>query len=87
MAALALKNLSNSSLLEKAIEKAVMGDEYETVPENGLTHQDVFFREVSRVHRGLQELVNYCEDISHSDLDPVKVVDVINETNTIISVG
>ncbi|EFA05993.1 Nuclear pore complex protein Nup133-like Protein [Tribolium castaneum] len=82
IAAISLKTVAYNQVLEKAIEKATA--ESETKPENGLTYQDVFFREVSQVHRGIQEMVNYCEDKSHSNMDPAQIVDMIHDTNEII---
>ncbi|XP_044263471.1 nuclear pore complex protein Nup133 [Tribolium madens] len=82
VAAISLKTAANSHVLEKAIEKATT--ESETRPENGLTYQDVFFREISQVHKGVQEMVNYCEDMSHSNMNPTQIVDMIHEANDII---
>ncbi|KAJ8938499.1 hypothetical protein NQ318_005163 [Aromia moschata] len=81
-AAIVLKSLPNSLLLENAIEKAIEGSD--TRPGNGLTNQDIFYREVSKVHRGIQELVNCCEDAAHSDLSPGQVAQVVHDTNEIV---
>ncbi|RZC40660.1 nuclear pore complex protein Nup133 [Asbolus verrucosus] len=81
-AAIALKNVPSSRTLEKAIEKAIA--DWDTQPENGLTHQDVFFREVTRIHKGVQELVNYCEDVSHSNTNPPQIVEIIHESNDMV---
>ena len=85
VAAITFKNMANNNILEKAIEKAVA--ESDTRPENGLTFQDVFFREITQVHKGVQELVNYCEDISHSNMTPAQIVEVIHDTNEIVLVS
>jgi nuclear pore complex protein Nup133 len=82
VAAIALKNASNSRTLERAIERAVADSE--TQPENGLTYQDIFFREVSQIHRGIQEMVNYSEDASHSNMSPSQIIEIISETDDII---
>lgn len=83
-AAIILKSLPNSLILENAIEKTI--DSYETEPGNGLTNQDVFYREVSKVHKGIQELVNCCEDTAHSDLNPLQVAQIVCDTNEIVLV-
>lgn len=82
--AVVLKNISPSSQLERAIKKAVEDSGIE--PENGLSHQDVFYREVTRIYRGLQKLVAICEETAHSDLNPTEFANLLCETNEIILV-
>lgn len=84
-AAIVLKSLPNSLILENAIEKAIKS--YETEPGNGLTHQDVFYREVSKIHVGIQEVVNCCEDTAHSDLTFAQVAQIVHDTNEIVLVS
>lgn len=81
-AAIILKSLPNNLLLENAIEKAIVN--FESEPANGLTNQDVFYREVSKVHTAIQELANCCEDAAHSDLSPAQVAQNVHDTNEII---
>ncbi|KAJ8941363.1 hypothetical protein NQ314_010426 [Rhamnusium bicolor] len=81
-AAIVLKSLPNSLILENAIEKAI--EHFESEPGNGLTNQDIFYREVSKVHRGIQELVTCCEDSAHSDLNPAQVAQIVHDTNEIV---
>lgn len=83
-AAIILKSLPNNLLLENAIEKAIVN--FESEPANGLTNQDVFYREVSKVHTAIQELANCCEDAAHSDLSPAQVAQNVHDTNEIILV-
>ncbi|XP_025830293.1 nuclear pore complex protein Nup133 [Agrilus planipennis] len=80
--AIALKSSEAGPILDYAIEKAVGGPNVEHL--DGLTNQDVFYREVNKIHRGLQELVNRCEDAAHSDLDPGEVAVLICETNDLL---
>lgn len=82
VAAINLKNVANSEILEKAIEKST-----DKKPENGLTYQDLFFREISQVHKGIQELVNNCEEVSHSNKNPTQIAEILHETNDIILVS
>ncbi|KAG5890186.1 hypothetical protein JTB14_010650 [Gonioctena quinquepunctata] len=81
-AAVVMKSLPNSLIMEEALEKAIV--HYKTETGNGLTNQDVFYREVSKVQRGIQELVNYCEDSAHSDLSPPQVAQIVHDTNEIV---
>ncbi|XP_018569025.1 nuclear pore complex protein Nup133 [Anoplophora glabripennis] len=81
-AAIVLKSLPNSLIMENAIEKAIQ--HFDITPGNGLTNQDIFYREVSKVHKGIQELVNCCEDSAHSDLSPTQVAQVVHDTNEIV---
>lgn len=85
VAAVVLKNVPPNSHLERAIKKAVEDSEIE--PENGLSHQDIFYREVTRIYRGLQKLVAICEEAAHSDLNPTEFANLLNETNDIILVS
>ncbi|CAH1978388.1 unnamed protein product [Acanthoscelides obtectus] len=81
-AAIVLKSLPNSLILENAVEKAIKY--FDSEPKNGLTNQDVFYREVGKMHRGIQELANCCEETAHSDLSPGQVAQVVHDTNEII---
>ncbi|CAH1116722.1 unnamed protein product [Phaedon cochleariae] len=81
-AAIVMKSLPNSLLIENALEKAI--EHFETEPGNGLTNQDVFYREVTKVQRGIQEIVNCCEDSAHSDLSPAQVAQIVHDTNEIV---
>ncbi|XP_023018139.1 nuclear pore complex protein Nup133 [Leptinotarsa decemlineata] len=81
-AAVVMKSLPNSLIMEEALEKSIAY--FQTEPGNGLTNQDVFYREVSKVQRGIQELVNCCEDSAHSDLNPAQIAQVVNDTNEIV---
>ncbi|XP_057660912.1 nuclear pore complex protein Nup133 [Diorhabda carinulata] len=81
-AAIICKSLPNNILLENAIEKAIIN--FESEPGNGLTNQDIFYREVSKVHTVIQELSNCCEDSAHSDLSPIEIAQNVHDTNEII---
>ncbi|VEN43093.1 unnamed protein product [Callosobruchus maculatus] len=81
-AAIVLKSLPNSLILENAIEKAI--SYFSSEPKNGLTNQDVFYREVEKVYRGIQELANCCEETAHSDLGPGQIAQVVHDTNEIM---
>lgn len=84
-AAIVLKSLPNSLILENAIEKAIKS--YQTEPGNGLTNQDIFYREVSKIQTGIQELINCCEDTAHSDLNITQVAQIVHDTNEIVLVS
>lgn len=79
-----MKNLPKKDLLEKAIDAVVMNSK--TKPTNGLTNQDIFFREISQVHKGIHELVNICEDVAHSNATQTFIIETISEANEILSV-
>ncbi|KAJ8925587.1 hypothetical protein NQ315_009427 [Exocentrus adspersus] len=81
-ASVILKSLPNSLIMENAIEKAIQY--FDASPGNSLTNQDIFYREVSKVHKGIQELVNCCEESAHSDLNPTQVAQVVHDTNEIV---
>ncbi|XP_044746474.1 nuclear pore complex protein Nup133 [Coccinella septempunctata] len=82
VAAIQLRTLPTDQILEKAIDKAVEGVEIDS--EFGLTNQDVFYSNVNSIHKGIQELVNGCSDIVHSDMNPGEISSTICKTNTIV---
>lgn len=82
IAAVQLKSFPSDPVLDKAIDKAVQGLEIDS--EFGLTSQDVFYSAVNDIHKGLQELVNGCSDIIHSDMNPGEISSTISKSNTII---
>lgn len=81
VAAIALKThqANHSAVIEEAM-KCVVGER----PSGGLTYQDLFFREVTRVHQIIQVLSKKSEDLVHSDRRPQEVASMIAETNTVI---
>lgn len=82
---IALKNIPNNAQLAKAIKRAV--EDCGIEPENGLSHQDIFYKEVTKVYRGVQKLVCICEEAAHSDLNPTEFAGLLRETNEIILVS
>lgn len=84
MAALTLKNLPPNTLLENAIKRAV--EDAVAEQDNRLSPQDVFYREVTKIHRALKELTAGCEEMAHSDLNPKDIAKTISETNDILLV-
>lgn len=83
-AAAALRNRPHDEILEAAIERSVGRSE---LLENGLSSADVFYREVTGVHRAFREMVGMCEEAAHSDLGPVDVAKRIRDVNDIILVS
>lgn len=79
-----LKNLPVNQILEKAIKKAV--DATVAAYDYRLSHQDVFYREVTKIHRAIKELASGCEEAAHSDLNPKDVATLISDTNDVILV-
>lgn len=84
VAALALKNIAANPLLENAIGRATEAEIAEM--EYRLSHQDVFYREVTRVHRVMKELAACCEEAAHSDLNPKEVAGTIVDANDVMLV-
>lgn len=84
VAAIALKNIPSEDILEKCIERAV-GDEVD--PDGGLTHQDLYFRQVSKINRGLQQINIYSEEIANSAQNPVEIAETIRKCNEILLVS
>ncbi|KAK9884080.1 hypothetical protein WA026_005018 [Henosepilachna vigintioctopunctata] len=82
IAAIHLKSQETFQILEKAIDKSVEGIVVDT--EFGLTNQDVFYTKVVYIYKGLQELVNYCDEIAHSDMNPTEISSVITKCNGVI---
>lgn len=84
VAAMQLKNLSttNSLLLQDAIDYAVT--ELYDQPKPGLTKQDVFYREVTKIYRGFWALVEKCVQVSSTCDDPSQIITIISETNNIL---
>ncbi|XP_049818107.1 nuclear pore complex protein Nup133 isoform X2 [Aethina tumida] len=82
IAAIILKSLPVSLILENAIENAIKDSDIER--DNGLTNQDIFYREVSKVEKCIQELANLSEDVAHSNLNPEEIVQHIYDSNEII---
>ncbi|XP_050314136.1 nuclear pore complex protein Nup133 [Anthonomus grandis grandis] len=80
-AAIILKGLPVSYVLDSAMERAVTN--YSTQPSDGLSKQDIFFREISRIHEGFLWLAKICEECSHSTLGPDSVAIQIHEGNKV----
>lgn len=55
-------------------------------PKPGLSNQDIFYREVTKIHRGLWALVEKCVQASTTNTDPVQLIALISETNNILLV-
>ncbi|KAK6635816.1 hypothetical protein RUM44_001070 [Polyplax serrata] len=81
VAAIALKKLqsSHSSLSDQCV-KHVVGKEKLT---HGLSHQDLFYREVSRIVEGLQFFGHWSENLAHSSRRPQEVAVALSEANTV----
>nr|XP_022913982.1 nuclear pore complex protein Nup133 [Onthophagus taurus] len=77
-----LKSYPTNEILEKAVERAVRNIEIDA--ENGLTAQDIFYKDVTKVYKGLQEIVFYCEDIVNSVMNPTEIGNIIVKSNEII---
>lgn len=84
VAAITLKNLPANETLISGIKASVKDIEFQLV--NGLAHQDLFFKEVTKTYKLFQELSDLCEDAAHSDLDPANVAQQISDTNEIFLV-
>lgn len=83
VAAITLKDISNDDILEKCIENAI-GDNIDY--ENGLTAQDLFFREVTKINRGLQQIHVYSEKIANSAQSPAEIAEIIRRCNDLLLV-
>ncbi|KRT80936.1 hypothetical protein AMK59_5243, partial [Oryctes borbonicus] len=81
IAAITLKNISNNDILEKCIERAI-GDNGDL--QNGLTHQDLFFREVTKITRGLQHINMYSEEVANSARNPIEIAETIRRCNELL---
>ncbi|GJQ78399.1 putative nuclear pore complex protein [Trypoxylus dichotomus] len=81
IAAITLKNISNDDILEKCIGKTI-GDSDDL--ENGLTHQDLFFREVTKIARGLQQINIYSEEVANSAQSPSAIAETIRRCNELL---
>lgn len=66
--------------MKKAVDATVAGLDYR------LSHQDVFYREVTQIHRAITELTVGCEEAAHSDKDPKEVAKHIVDANDVILV-
>lgn len=84
VAALTLKNLPQNTHLESAIKRTV--EDAVAEQEYRLSHQDLFYREVTKIHRALKELTAGCEVVAHSDLNPKDIAKTISDTNEILLV-
>ncbi|CAG9768028.1 unnamed protein product [Ceutorhynchus assimilis] len=83
IAAIVLKRLPISALLEDALERAVKT--YQAPSDNkDLSRQDIFYREVTRVQEGLTWIAKVCEEASRSSLTPEDVAKTLHEGNQII---
>ncbi|KAL0269100.1 UNVERIFIED_CONTAM: hypothetical protein PYX00_006935 [Menopon gallinae] len=82
VAAITLKNLHSryGNLIEQCI-KSVVGSEK---AEHGLTCQDLFYREVSRVHECLRALTQWSDDIVHSEKRPQEIAYGISDANSVL---
>lgn len=83
VAAITLRDLLtvHSSLLSEIIDEV-----REEECERGLTKQDYFFKDITMVHKCISALANKCERESRSDINPIHLIDLITETNNIITV-
>lgn len=80
-AAIVMKSLPVSVVFEDTIARAVKN--YSTEVSRNLSKQDVFYREVTRVHESFLWLAKICEESSHSSLGPDDVARIIHEGNQI----
>lgn len=74
---------SHSSLSDQCV-KHVVGKEKLT---HGLSHQDLFYREVSRIVEGLQFFGHWSENLAHSSRRPQEVAVALSEANTVFLVS
>ncbi|XP_078592881.1 nuclear pore complex protein Nup133-like [Branchiostoma floridae x Branchiostoma japonicum] len=84
-AAITLRNQHSQypSLVDAAI-KRVLQQRGQAVPPSGLTPQDVFYREVSRIQDILEALVEYEEDAMAGDMSTRDMVNLMANVNTIM---
>lgn len=78
-----LNFFSFGTLIEQCI-KYVVGDEK---PQHGLTLQDLFYREVSKITEGLQALTQWSENVCHSDRRPQEIALALRDANSVIVVS
>lgn len=76
------RHITYKFILKDAIDYAVT-ELYEE-PKSGLTKQDVFYREVTKIYRGFWALVEKCVQFSNTCNDPSQIITVISETNNIL---
>ncbi|XP_030748548.1 nuclear pore complex protein Nup133 [Sitophilus oryzae] len=81
-AAIVMKGLPITYMFETTLGSVVK--HYNTETGSNLSNQDIFFREVSRIHEGINCLSKICEDIAHSGSGPMNVSAAIQEANSII---
>ena len=53
----------------------------------GLTVQDVFYREVSKINEFLESLVEHEERLLSSDISPRELIDLVSNITTIFTVS
>ncbi|PSN35523.1 hypothetical protein C0J52_23803 [Blattella germanica] len=84
VAAIAVKTLqsNHSSVIETGMKYVV--SERDEKPSSGLTYQDFFYREVTKVHQLIQVLSRRAEDLVLSDRRPQEVANMIAESNIVI---
>nr|CAD7433875.1 unnamed protein product [Timema monikensis] len=83
-AAIVLYSLQQEHAMIETAIKRVLAEQKEKQPHLGLSHQDLFYRQVTEVHRVLQVLAKCCNDLIHSDRRPQEVTDMVSETNSVI---
>lgn len=83
VAAITLKDISSDEILERCIEKAI---DTRSDFENELTNQDVFFREITRISRGLQQINAYSEEVANSALNLTEIAETIRKCNELLLV-
>ncbi|KAJ9592509.1 hypothetical protein L9F63_015826, partial [Diploptera punctata] len=84
VAAITLKSLrtNQNGVIEAGIKYVIA--ERDEKPSGGLTNQDLFYREVTKVHQLIQVLTKRMEDCVHSDRRPQEIATMIEEANTVI---
>ncbi|XP_069672597.1 nuclear pore complex protein Nup133 isoform X3 [Periplaneta americana] len=84
IAAIALRTLqaNHSNVIETAMKYVL--EERDEKPSAGLTHQDLFYREITKVHQIIKVLAKRSEEVVHSDRRPQEVANMIAETNIVI---
>nr|CAD7405905.1 unnamed protein product [Timema poppensis] len=83
-AAIVLYSLQQEHAMIETAIKRVLAEQKEKLPRLGLSHQDLFYRQVTEVQRVLQMLAKCCNDLIHSDRRPQEVTDTVSETNSVI---
>lgn len=81
IAAISLRSLMSlhSTLLQEIIDQL-----YENESKRGLTKQDLFFKEVTEIHRAICALSDKCDRECKTDINPIHLINLITETNNII---